>query len=221
MGKDLILSGAPSDPDLPTQSDTPPQRREPLPFSSLMDLNGPAPGGPSLLKSTSSGDAAKALVEAWQGAAMQPATASNDGDAFGGGGAAPAGSQPTAAEMELRAQLELATARCTALEEQNSVLWQVRAHGGCLAHLVLETSCASCLSGECLNVENPRNHYRRHAGYSTTTSCSDGWTKAVDVRRGINRALPCLLCAVCRCCCLFLFCCNVCTARFVPEQRFT
>ena len=111
----------------PAQSGTPPQRNEPPPFCSPMN-------GAESVRKTSSGDAAKALVEAWQDAAHHPAAAAQSGDgcadyggneaAFGNGVTQPG--MPTAAEMELRAQLEMATARCAALEEQNSALWEAR-----------------------------------------------------------------------------------------------
>ena len=112
----------------PAQSGTPPQRDEPPPFCSPMN-------GAEALRKTSSGDAAKALVEAWQDAAHHPAAAtarSGEGYADHGGNEAAFGNgvtqvgMPTAAEMELRAQLEMATARCAALEEQNTALWEVR-----------------------------------------------------------------------------------------------
>ncbi len=112
----------------PAQSGTPPQRDEPPPFCSPMN-------GAESLRKTSSGDAAKALVEAWQDAAHHQAAAAQSGDgfadngrdeaAFGSNGMTQPG-MPTAAEMQLRAQLEMATARCAALEEQNSALWEVR-----------------------------------------------------------------------------------------------
>ena len=117
MGKGLTRCSTDSESDSATQSSTPPQREEPLPFSSPM--NGAKP-----LQPTSSGDAAKALVEAWQDAASHP------GDADPSNGGAAVGSVnpglPNTAELELRAQLEMTTARCAALEEQNSALWEVR-----------------------------------------------------------------------------------------------
>ena len=125
MGEGLTRCSTDSASSSPAQSSTPPQRDEPPPFCSPMH-------GAEALRQTSSGDAAKALVEAWQDAAHHPATApSGDGcadhggnDKASGGGMTPG--MPSTAEMELRAQLELSTARCAALEEQNSALWEVR-----------------------------------------------------------------------------------------------
>ena len=125
MGESLNRCSTDSASSSPAQSSTPPQRDEPAPFCSPMN-------GAESLRKSSSDDAAKALVEAWQDAAHYPAAAhSQDGGAGHGGddaafsnGMAP--EMPTAAEMELRAQLEMATARCAALEEQNSALWEVR-----------------------------------------------------------------------------------------------
>ena len=119
-GPDLVQHPQPSAPG--TQSSA---IEKPLPVSRPMNSNGLATGDSSSLQSTSSGDAAKALVEAWQDAATHPAMASSDGGAASGGAVSFDGGPPTTAELELRAQLELATARCAALEEQNSVLWQV------------------------------------------------------------------------------------------------
>ena len=134
MGEGLTRCRTDSASSSPAQSSTPPQRDEPPPFCSPMN-------GAEALRITSPGDAAKALVEAWQDAAHHPAAAqSGDGcadhsgsdAAFGGGMNS---GMPSAAEMELRAQLEMATARCAALEEQNSALWEVRGNPPCSAAL--------------------------------------------------------------------------------------
>ena len=140
MGEGLTRSSTDSGSDSAARSSTPPQREEPLPFCSPMNRI-------DQLQATSSGDAAKALVEAWQDAASHPGEAEpgDGGAAVAGGGAAGgsvSGAEPTTAEMELRAQLEMATARCAALEEQNSALWEVRCC--CIAeHAVVRAVCST------------------------------------------------------------------------------
>ncbi len=147
MGEGLNRCSTDSASSSPAQSSTPPQRDEPPPFYSPMN-------GAESLRKTSSGDAAKALVEAWQDAAHHPAAApQHSGDsckdhsgnqAAFGNGVTPSG-MPTPAEMELRAQLEMATARCAALEEQNSALWEVAPSSTphCRAHAALSTHLQS------------------------------------------------------------------------------